>query len=396
VERAWQVALRALLEPGRWNAGRLPFVVLTGLVMLSRMRANLCLAAWTVAFLTASSSPCAAEPERKPPAQPAGCAVSTVRVQVRPPGALRDLRFNADGRLLAGAVLDEKQEHVDRVVFWDGRNGKEVATLRLQGHRLQDVVLSPDGTKAYVASTTEKPTYALLDRNPAAYKAMRAAYRRLVREIEIPSFRERWRRDDLEGRLKLSRDGAWLIAIDEGRVVLVSAADGKTMARFGINALRDLVLVPNTREVIAVSAVGGVQRLSIDKPTVRTTLRAAAHDQTPERLAISDDGAALATLSYGTIETLDARTAERRWSYQGHDGAYLAFHGPHLFSVHYTTASVVAVIHAADGRRLGTVKLVASRPLAVSGPGDALATPDARGGLVIRDVSLAKCSARKP
>jgi outer membrane protein assembly factor BamB len=152
--------------------------------------------------------------------------------------------------------------------------------------------------------------------------------------------------------------------------------------------------VPGAREVVAVSAAGGVERLRFERPTARTTLRPAAHDRTPGKLAVSADGALLATLSYGTVEVLDLRTGARRWSYQRHDGASVAFRGARLFGVHHDAAAVVAVIHGLDGRRLAEVKLESTSPLAVSGAGDALAALDTRGGLVIRDLDFAKCGGK--
>ena len=63
--------------------------------------------------------------------------------------------------------------------------------------------------------------------------------------------------------------------------------------------------VNGSSNAYAVSAGGGITRVDFGKSNSSRTLREPAHDRTPSRLAVSDDGLYLATLNYGTVEVID-------------------------------------------------------------------------------------------
>lgn len=145
----------------------------------------------------------------------------------------------------------------------------------------------------------------------------------------------------------------------------------------------------------AVSAGGGITRVDFGKSNSSRTLREPAHDRTPSRLAVSDDGLYLATLNYGTVEVIDLPAGNHKWTFQRYDGAGLDIRGPRVFSVHDDSRSIAAVVHGLDGRLLGELRLYDvlddPSPFAVSGAGDAVAFVDKKGNLMVRDLAFARC-----
>ena len=138
-------------------------------------------------------------------------------------------------------------------------------------------------------------------------------------------------------------------------------------------------------------AGGGLTRLDFGRSNSSRTLSEPAHDRTPGRLAVSDDGLYLATLSYGTVEVIDLPAGSHKWTFQRYDGAGLDIRGPRVFSVHDDSRSIAAVVHGLDGRLLGELRLYDDpSPFAVSGAGDAVAFLDKKGNLMVRDIAFAR------
>jgi outer membrane protein assembly factor BamB len=278
--------------------------------------------------------------------------------------------------MLAAAVLSHHLDVVDRVVFWNARTGEVIATLA-QDPGIRDVAVS--GAIAYLSATTGSPP------------------RGTVRALEIPSLREIWRRERLDGRLELSTDEATLLVIDaRGLIVALATDTGSPRGKIGVNAMLDAVPVGSTRDIITVGAGSGIVRHNLDRPREDRVVREPAHDHTPSRLAVSGDGRTRATMNYGTIEVIDLATNQTRWEYQRGDGAGLAIGGPNVVSVHLDPEAPVttfsAVIHRLDGTgtRLGEIALAepSDRLLepAVAVWGDSLAVVDAGGAVVVREL----------
>jgi hypothetical protein len=178
-------------------------------------------------------------------------------------------------------VLADAADVADRAVVWNAHTGAVIAT-HAPGSEIGDVAIAPGGAVAYVSGSTT------------------------VRALQLPSLAELWRSDELAGELALSADGATLVVIGTGgRIVGLASDTGALVGRAGINAMMDAVVVPSTGELFTVGAGSGVTRWSLAAPTAQQVIREPAHDQTPGAIAVSADGRALATSSYGTVELVD-------------------------------------------------------------------------------------------
>jgi hypothetical protein len=298
----------------------------------------------------------------------------TELARIAVPGELQALDVSDGGAAIAGVVAAPGGRITNGVVVWDARTGDRRATLTAAGP-VNGVTVSADAAVLYV-STTEHGGNAAM-----------------VRALELPSLDEHWRREPMTGELALTDDGATLLVTAGDHVTGLRAADGTLVGRIGANHMTAAAAIPGTGDMITVSVAGGVERRRFGERAAIAEIRAPAHDANPQRIAVTRDGAAVATLTYEVVELFDITTGATRWTYAPPSSRMLAvgvgIGGPYVLGFYERSGpstALVASVFRRDGKRLAEPVLATiedTSVAAVDRSGAVIVAGNAAGALVV-------------